>query len=408
MGAYDLLAVTRIDALWDETADIRELQKDFRWTAETGGRIPWKNATWGEIAARISSRITIAPFVGYGQSAPMKTPNVSVRLEQTNIPKIKHGIPINEDMLIMLRRLQHAMASGYSEMEATQEDLSTFTNFEMEQLGDLEEGCRARAEHFAIGMLCNGYTYANEHGMMFNMTWNTPSELSVTPAILWGDGSAGGSHANANATPISDMQILQTLLMQKYGFYFNRASMPLQVLMYIFFTTEFRSLAPLYSTTLGLSPANNALPYNDLQYMRSLLQRMWNMEIETDDRVVMIEDNALDNWIPPPSTPATGQFIRYHPLNRVILTNTSSDGNMKDWDMANAPVMEAVAGLVPTMIGSPETLGSETGGNVYGPFSYATAADPNGDPPGLKLWSSLSILPRKKRLTVSAVLTVSP
>lgn len=405
MGAYDLLSVTRIDSLWDETADIRELQQDFRWSDEASGRIPWKNATWGEIAARISKRVTIAPFVGYGMAAQMKTPNVSVRLEQSTIPKIKHGMPITEENLIALRRVQRAISNGYAEVEATQEDMDVFTNWELEQLEDLDEGCRARAEHFAIGMLCNRYTYANEHGMMFDMTWGTPSELSVTPAILWGDGTMGMTHGNASATPISDMQILQVNIENKYGFWFNRASMSLQALQYIFFTTEFRGLVPLYATMMGISPANPNLPYNDVKFMKSILENMWSMTIETDDRVVMVENNALSNWIPPPNTPATDQFIRYHPVNKVILTNTSSDKNRRDWDMGNAPVMEAT-GLVPNMIGDPSSMGSEDSGNVYGPFSYATAADPNGDPPGLYLWSTLSILPRKKRLTVSAVLTV--
>lgn len=411
--SYELLAVTHINALWDELADVRTIAGDFRWTGTTDGRlknvnasnaprIPWRNTYWGEIAARISDRPTIAPIIGYGQRAPLKTPNLNVRLEQANIPKIKHGMMINEEMLIMLHRIEENIGHGLTESMAVMEDISAFTSYEVNQLEMLDLGARYRIEHMAIGMLCNSYSYGMEHGEAFSMSWGMPNDLNVAVSTQWGDGSAGSGHANVSATPITDMQLIQTLAEQEYGTTFNRASMPLYVLNYIFFTTEFKALAPIYATRMGISPAAPSLPFNDYKYMKSILESMWELTIEIDDRKYMVEDNALDNWNPPPGTPATGQYARLHPSNKVILTNTQDDGQLSTWEISNAPVLEAKAGMVPNMIGTPD------GKSVFGPFSYVTAADSNGNPPGLSLWSTMSAVPRKKKLASSAVLTVCP
>jgi hypothetical protein len=412
--SYELLAVTHINSMFDELADVRTIAGDFRWTGTTDGklknvtasnapRIPWHPRYWGEIAARISDRPTIAPIIGYGQRAPLKTPNLAVRLEQNDIPKIKHGVQINEDMLIMLHRIEENLSRGLTESTAVMEDISAFNSYEVGQLEMLDLGCRYRIEHMAIGMLCNTYAYGTEHGQAFNMSWGMPADLNVTVSTQWGDGNSGSTHANVGATPITDMQLLQTLAEQEYGTTFNRASMPLYVLNYIFFTTEFKNLAPIYATRMGISPAAPTLPFNDYKYMKSILEAMWELKIEIDDRKFMYEDPALDNWNAPPNVPASGQYLRLHPSNKVILTNDMDDGSLNTWEISNAPVLEAKAGMVPNMIGTPDS-----GKSVFGPFSYVTSADSNGNPPGLNLWSTMSAVPRKKKLASSAVLTVCP
>jgi hypothetical protein len=414
MGAYETLAVTRIKGLWNELVDQRQVSKDLRWTegtnarlgnvaASTTPRIPSKSASWGEINARWTDRITIAPIVGYGQRAPLKTQNVTVRLEQSNIPKIKHGTMLDEQMLIMLHRVEENIAAGLIDVSSTTDDLDTFLSYEMNQLANLRDGVLARQEHMAIGMLLNSYSYGNEHGQLFTMTWGAPSNLLVTPTNPWGDRALGINHGTAGATPFSDFWNLNTNTQQQYGFTYNRMSMSFQAFQYILGTTEFKNLAPLYMSQFGLAPTISQLPLADTARMKAIVETMMGAIIEIDDRVVMIEQNDLGNWTAPPGVPSNSQYIRFQPANKVILTNTQSDNDMSTWDLANAPIMEAKAGMVPGMIGAADGMSAA---NVYGPFSYATSANLNGNPPGIEMWSVKNVLPRKKELAASAVLTV--
>lgn len=410
MGAYDLLATTRIRAIWNELKDIRQVSKDYRWTKGTDGhlgsvmpsasaRIPVQNATHGEIFARFSDRITIAPIVAYNAPAPLKTQNVTVRLEQSTIPKIKHGTRIDEDMLITLARLD-ANLSGVEALNS--EDAQTFLNYEIRQLENLQDGVDARIEQMAIAMLCDSFVY-NANGVYLNMSWGMNADFKLTPTTLWGDGTPGIAHGAAGATPLSDIWTLQTNLQQKYGVTFNRMSMSYQTFQYILNSTEFKNLAPLYFSMFGIAPNVSALPLNDTETMKKLVGAMFGgkMQIEFDDRVVMVENADLANWAAPPAVPASGQYVRLQPANKVILTNTANDGDRRIWDVANAPVIEALPGMIPGLIGS---VGAQ--GDKYGPFPYASATSLNANPPGKELWVVQDAIPRKKQLDASAVLTV--
>lgn len=417
MGAYETLAVTRVKNVWRELNDQRQVSKDLRWTRSTDGRlghvipstkprIPSKNATWGEITARWTNRITLAPIVGYGQAAPLKQQNVTVRLEQSNIPKIKHGTPMDEAMMIMLRRVEENIRAGMTEVSSTMEDLDTFTSYEMNELASLRDGVLAREEHMAIGMLLNSYTYANDKGQQFMMAWGAPSSLLVTPTTPWGDGLLGINHGNASATPFSDFWNLNSNTQQLYGYSYNRMSMAMKAFQYILKTDEFKALAPIFMSQFGLAPSIAQLPLANTEMMIMLAQKMFgvNVTIEIDDRTVMVEKNDLGNWVAPPGVPAVDQYTRYQPENKVILTNTGSDGDESSWDMANAPVIEAIAGMVPGIIREDGDTGQK--GDVYGPFSFATAANLNGNPPGIEMWSVKNVLPRKKELATAAVFTI--
>lgn len=408
MGAYDLLATTRIKAIWNELKDIRQVSKDYRWTKSTDGnlgnvaasgspRIPIQNASHGEIFARFSDRITIAPIVAYNGIAPIKTQNVTVRLEQSTIPKIKHGTRIDEDMLIVLQRLN----DNFTGVESyNSDDAQTFLNYEIRQLENLADGIDARLESMAIGMLCDSFVYS-ANGVQLNMNWGMNADFKLTPGTLWGDGTPGISHGASGATPLSDIWTLQTTLQQKYGVTFNRMSMSFQTFQYILNSTEFKNLAPLYFTMFGIAPNVSSLPLNDTATMKKLAEAMFGgkMMIEFDDRTVMVEQADLVNWAAPPATPASNQYLRLHPVNKVILTNTKDDNDRRIWDIANAPVIEALPGMIPGLIGG-------LGGDKYGPFPYASAASLNANPPGKELWVVQDAIPRKKQLDASAVLTV--
>lgn len=413
MGAYDLLAVTKLRGIWNELKDIRSVSSDLRWTKGTdgrlgnvtpsaSGRIPLVNATHGEIFARISDRVTIAPLVNYNQAAPLKTQNVTVRLEQSTIPKIKHGTKLDEEMLNVLARIENSL-SGVEALNS--EDANTFLQYEINQLDNLADGVDWRIEQMAISMLVDSFVY-NAGGVNYSITWNTPAEFKLTPSTLWGDGTAGISHGAATATPFSDIWTLMTNLQQKYGVTYNRMSMSYQTFQYILNTTEFKNLAPIYLARFGFAPTVSQLPFNDTALMKQFVTSMFSgqMEIEFDDRVVMQELPDLSNWVAPPGTPAATQYVRLMPANKVILSNVQNDGDRRIWDIANAPVIEALPGMIPGLIGG--STGDATGNGRYGPFPYASAASLNANPPGKELWVVQDAIPRKKALDANAVLTV--
>jgi hypothetical protein len=415
MPAFDVLATTTIRGIWQELTDQRQVSKDLRWTKGTDGRlgnvlssttprIPTFNCLWGDVAARITDRVTIAPVMGLDQQAPLKVPNTTVRLEQTTMPKIKHGIRLDEEMLRTLARVQANLMTSVNDV-ADDEGANVFMRYEIGQLEALMDGVEARLEHMAIGMLLGNYTYANEHGVQFNMTYQLPSECSVTPALYWGDGSGlmGISHSNVSATPISDIYDLQVTVQQKYGIMYNRMSISYRGFQYIIGTNEFKALAPLYMSMFHVPPSIAQIPTHDTNVVKAILSDMLHgMEIEIDDRLVMWENNTLSNWNAPPASPAAGQYIRFQPINQAIFTCKAEDGNLKTWDIANVPLIETYPGMIPGLHGTFE--GAEKGG-LRGPIGYATSASLNGNTPGKELWAAMSAIPRRKNLPASAVIT---
>lgn len=400
MPGFEFLASANINAVWPSLYFPLQQSIDFRWTkAGAGGkaRIPQRDSTLGEINARMNNRFTIAPIISRGQAAPMKTPNPVATLEQSNIPKIKHGTPLNEEMLRLLQRIEANMSGVQS---IGNDDVKQWLNYEGEELSNLLLGVDARIEHMAVGMLCGSYVYANVDGMLFTITYNTPSDLLVTPGTAWGDGTAGISHGAAAATPISDIQALTTAAKQNYGAEFDTMSMSTQAFDYILNTTEFKAQAPLAYSVAGLAPTFTAIQATNREKMRQVFMNLINMNVEFDDRTVMVEQPDLTLWNAPPAAPAVGQYIRYQPVNKVILTHSRSYGSLNVWDVANLPVLESMPGMVPGMLGGATTSSSR------GPFGYASAMSLNGDPPGKALYAVQEALVEKKLLTSSVVLIV--
>lgn len=401
MPGYEFLATQHINGVWPDIYFALQQGRDMRWTKGdgkgAGARIPVRPSTLGEIHARINDRFVIAPIIGRGQAAPMRTPNMTVRLEQTNIPKIKHGMPINEEMLRLLQRIEDNL-SGVPSINS--EDVQVFLNYEGQQLMNLMLGVDARIEHMAVGMLLGTYTYANDKGIVFTMAWTGPSDLLVTPGTAWGDGTAGISHGAASATPISDIQALITNAQTQYGAEFDTITISRQAFDYILNTTEFKAQAPLFYSVAGLAPTFTAIQANNRAKMREVFMNLVNMNVEFDDRQVMVEQPDLTNWVAPPAAPAANQYIRYQPANKVILTDSRKWGDMNVWDIANLPVIESMRGMVPGLIGEAPQ------GSSRGPFGYASAISLNGDPPGKALYAVQEAVPEKKDLVSSAVLTV--
>ena len=400
MAQFDVLATTRIMEVIDELQDIRQKSRDYRWTEGTDGslgnvvpassaRIPSINALDGEILMRYTDRVTIAAIIGNDNAAPLRGTN-PVRLEQTTIPKLKHGAPISEEMMVLLERIEANLSGVRAQNDR---DYRAFVDYEINTLADLIDGVKARREHLAIGMLVDSFVY-NSGGMKLNVTWGMPADLKPSPAVLWSDA--------VNATPISDIQTLKTQALQKYGINYDRISLSYQAFLYMIKTTEFRNFAPVYSQFFYNPVGVASVPVNDTAFAKMMLQNVLQMEVEFDDRQVQDEPLDASNWTAPPTAPATNQFIRFQAANTVILTAKSLDGQIMSWDIANATVQEAIPGLVPGLVGGTEAFGM-TGG--YGPIGYATARNLEGNPPGLALWAVQRCFPRKKALASSAILT---
>lgn len=413
-GPWEPLAVTSIRGIWREIRDIRQLsgaQMDFRWTKGTDGRLgnvklsksprfPMKNVLPGEVFARMSDRVSIAPIVGHGQQAPLRVPNLTVRLQQVAIPKIKHGESVDEEKLLMLSRVKDNLSRTLEEVYTEEDGYREFMNYEVERLQMLSLGVDARVEWMAVQSLLGTLTYANDKGAIFQMTWDMPADLKVN-VNPWGSGNFGIQEAVPTATPATDIQSLQTNTQQKYGTRFNRMSISMKGFLYILGTTEFQKLAPVYMQAHGIAPNVAQIPTSDFAFMKSIVQDMFGMEIEIDDRVYQTETNNLTNWAAPPAAPASGQFSRFMPENKVILSRSEDDGDMSVWDIGNTYVYEGLPGMVPGLIGN-----FEGGGGMYGPISYATAASLNANPPGMELWTAQAAVPRRKEITNTAVLTI--
>lgn len=404
MPAYDLLQTTRIAAIINELEDIRQVSRDYRWTIGNGQealgsapgspRVPTRNIEDGEIFLRLTDRVTIAPIIPLDSPAPLRANN-PVRLSQTTVPKIKHGMALGEEQLDMLDRIEHNLAGVEAQ---NSRDAEAFNNYLIYSMMDLLDGVKARVEHLTVGMLMDTYVY-EENGMKLNISWGMPSDLKATAAINWMTGTPLVN--NASATPVTDIQTLINNTAQKYGIRYNRASMSRQAFLAMVSSTEFRNLAPLYAQFFFNAVGTASVPVNDFNRMRSFAQDMLSLEIEFDDRQVQRETLAGDSFVAPPGTPDANQFLRFQPANKVILTCKESDGDFMTWDFANARLQETRAGLASGIIG-----GFEGMNNSFGPVGYAASASPTADPPGLRLFAAQRGFPRKKGLASSAVLTV--
>lgn len=364
MPFEEILAVDRIQAVIDELGDVRQLDRRLIWVR---GRVPVVHAEDGEILAYYQNRLVIAPIIGLDARAPLRSFH-PIHLDQTEIPKIKHGMLIPESQLALLMRIEANMA--------TSRDMGIFGNYLAGLLMDLQSGVYARQEWEVMQMLLDSLTY-DANGIKLSVNWAMPSDLKVTPGTPWSTA--------ATATPITDLLSVQRVAREKYGINLNRATMSTQALIYLSLTTEFKNVALPLLSALSLADAQ-LVGGNDTMLTRQLVERRTGIQIEVDDRQFWVE--AADG-----SQSAT----RYLPTQKVLLTSTELDGDGNTFDFANGTVIESYAGLGKDMIG-------QSPGEQDGPFTYFE--DAGSDPPGIKGYSVARGFPRKHQKAASAVLTV--
>src|SRR6185503_2671887 len=234
-------------------------------------------------------------------------------------------------------------------------------------------------EALLIAMLLDGFSYDRLGIKMVNVSWGMPSDLKITVSPTW---DTAGS-----ATPVDNILAAVLIGQTRYGITFNRVSMTTTDFRYMVATAEYQAKAkqflPPQLTFSDLSLAN-------LTQQRALAEATLGMTIELNDsRYWSAAANGVQTSAP------------FHPVGQVILTSSANDNQDSVMDFANGVVTESiVADLVDSgMIGN-------LGGMQRGPLAYATAANPNLNPPGVVYWGVKRGFPRKHLLQASARLTV--
>lgn len=365
--AWQLLQAIRLTRIIQSLQDVRQLPQDLRFLART----PIVPAADSEVLARFTGYVTIADLVADDQRA-VTYQNSKLSYETTNIPNIKHGTALTQEML---NQLQSLMSNG-----GVPADMGLFSDYENRTIDGLLLGVRQRMEALIVAMYCDGLSYDRLGITMTNVTWGMPSDLKITVGTTW--------DTAASATPVADIWAARRLGRVRYGGDFNRATMSTQAFMYMIATTEFQNKARAF---LAPNVSYTNLTLADLEAQRMIAGNILGMEIELYD--ARYWQQGTDGTLT--STP-------YLPIVKVILSNTADDNDPTCCDFANAITTESiVSGLMPMS----EMMGGTLGGPTRGPISYATCPT-DMNPPQITYWGVARGFPRKHRLQCNAVLTV--
>jgi hypothetical protein len=358
------LQATRINAIMDALADARELPPELPWSS----RINDVRALDEEIMARFVGRIQIADLIA-DDAAAVVYQSGKFNFESTAIPNLKHGISMTQAMLNQLASLSGRVTN----------DLGIFSAYENRTVDALLTGIRWRREALLIAMLIDGFSYNRLGIKMSNVTWGMPSDLKITVVTTWDNAGS--------ATPVNDLLMAKLIAKTRYGITFDRVSMSTTDFRYMIATTEYQNKAKQF---LPANLAFSNLSLANLTQQQALAEQTLGMTIELNDGRYWTQDaNGVLTSAP------------FHPVGKVILSDSANDGRDDVWDFANGVVTESiVSSLVDTgMIGS---LGSPQ----EGPVAYATPANPQLNPPGITYWGVQRGFPRKHLLQASSVLTV--
>lgn len=359
------LQAVRINRIMQALQDVRELPAELVWSS----RIPDVPALDDEIMARFTGRTQIADIVA-DDNAAVVYQSGKFTFESTAVPNLKHGTNMTQSMLNQLNALANQV----------QPDMGIFSAWERRTIDNLLFGVRQRKEALFIAMLLDGFSYDRLGIKMDNVTWGMPSDLKITVSITWDNPST--------ATPVADILAAKLVARVRYGVMYDRISMTTTDFRYMIATTEFQNKAKVFlPPQLTFTNLNLA----SLDQQRALAESTLGMTIELNDGRYWTQDEygALTS-------------VAYHPVGKVILTDSANDGSQAVWDFANGVVTESiVAGL----IGGGGMFGT-LGGPQYGPVSYATPANPQLNPPGIVYWAVARGFPRRHLLQASSVLTV--
>jgi hypothetical protein len=256
-----------------------------------------------------------------------------------------------------------------------------FLRREADVLANLKRGIAQRKEALRIAMLTDTFAYNRLGIVIASATWGMPADLKITTAVAWTDAT--------NAVPITDIQNLLRLARVRYGMSYNRLTMSRQAFDYMIGTVEFQNKAkPFLATGIGFANLSTQATSD----MMALAVRVIGngVTIELYDKRYWQQDAA-----------GVTTSANYHPINKVIVTDSNLDGDTQSWDFAQGEVIEPV---VASMLGG-GGWGPMPAGGTFGPIGYATGpADLN--PPNITYWGVDRGFPRKRQIQANAVLTV--
>jgi len=370
MDGWSAIAAERITAILEELTQVDD---------RDGGRlfdswIPAVPAADGEVMLHITGNVIAADIIQLDQQCVIRQPE-PIRTSQTAIPKIKHGQMIGEYQIDLLDRLDRNLA--------TTGDRRAFDNYVVRSLNRLLAGVRDRRELLYSAMLCDDLDYNRFGIIMSNVTWGMPATLKVTAGIAWSN--------PATATPISDLEALLQAGEDTYGEQYDTVVMTRQGFDEMAATDEFIERSQAW---FQLQFATGTFPTGNRNAMSQLAENI----LSSPGRRVMIQVYNKRTYLEAgDGALSTAQFL---PDDKVILADSRDFGSAEPWDFANADVIETKRGMVPSLIGE------EFAESIPGPVAYATAGDPNGDPPGQVLYAVQRGWPRKHRQSANAVLTI--
>jgi hypothetical protein len=365
---FSILATTRINTIMRAVRDQRELPKKLRYLSRT----PQVNATDGEIIAYLDGNVVAADVIADDQEATTAG-GKKFTLDETAIPNIKKGQPITQAMINLMDRINQG--------GAIQGDEGVITNYVRTAVQDRLFGCELRLNAMLALLAIDALVYTN-NGVTFTVSSGMPSDLKVTPGTLW---------TSTSATPITTLRTLKRLASEKYAETFDRMELSTTDFNNMVATTEFQTQAAALKWVAMPTGAWTALQQN-VDLMKNLFSMMLDgMTVEIDDSQFFTE--AADG---------TQSGTRNLPTSKVLLTSKQDDNSQSGFDVGNAVVTESVVASLPGV----NLIGGGFGGPQYGPVAYATVEN-SLNPPQATIWGVQRAMPRRRRKTASAVLTVA-
>lgn len=361
-----VLSTQRIQRIVEDLQDVRGIS-----LPAFAGRVADQSADESEILAKITSRILAADVIADNGRARVR-PSDPIRMTETKVPNLKHGMNFNQEKLNLLHRL----VSG----EGRVADLKSVDSFLSNSLGTLLDGIAVRRAALVCAMAADDSSY-NGFGIQWsNMTWGMPSDLKTTLASnrRW----IGGNESTA--LPITDINTILDTARDKYGIVYNRITMPRALLLFIVTTDEFKAMAAVWQTVsvpAGYQYGNLPSPK-----LVELVGKILDIEIELEDTVYYTEN--MDG---------TQVTNRYFNAADVVFSNTQFDGRTAVWDFANAIVTESIVGGM----GSNQMVIGGFSGPQEGPVGYAIGS-PDLNPPDITVWAVQRGFPRKHMETATA------
>lgn len=358
---WEILAASRLTAVLDELRNETEINADLRFLQRT----PVRPATDEELMGRFRGDILISDIVMEGSRALIKNTD-RFTTETWRIPKIKHGILIDEHILNLLNRIN---AGG-----GIASDRGLLTNYVLRKEASIVQGIDQRLNALVVAMLTDSFSYSRGGVIISNASWNVPAVFKSTVVTPW---------TSTTATPITDITTQAESDRINWGETRNRVTLSTKALNYIYATDEFKAKAQLFSQ---MTFPTGSFPLTVGQQFELLQRILAGFALEPED--ARYWDQLDDGQIA--SAP-------YLPQNKVLLGNTADDNSEAASFIGNAIVPETqVAGFV-------QLPGVDFSGPREGPISYREA---NMNPPEVTLWGAQKAWPIRARQGMTSVMTV--